>query len=99
VCWGSIHEGRSKRNPSYLLATTSSSTLLLHLLTFDIKAMRYALQTSNVALPSRGWVRRYTAATFSQDFQLLFAATTAGDVAVFNVPNAVFRLALNVRDN
>lgn len=95
--WGSIHEGRSKRHASYLIATTSAATLLLHLLMFDVKSMHYVLQTSNVQLPSRGFVRRYIRSQFSGNYEQVYCSTKEGDLAVFNVPNAVFRTTLNVR--
>jgi WD40 repeat protein len=95
--WGSIHEGRSKRNASYLIATTSASTLLMHLLMFDVKTMHYVLQTSNMQLPSRGFVRRYVRTQFSDNFEQVFCATREGDLGVFNVPNSIFRTTLNVR--
>lgn len=93
--WGTMVE--SGRYPSYLLATTYDSQVLMHRMAFDIRSMCYALASDSVQLPPSGLQRKHICGLIRGDF--LITGTSAGDMCVFGLRGGVFRSALPVCNN
>lgn len=94
--WGPVLDTNS-RYPSYQLCTTFDSQVLVHLMSFDVRSMCYALTSDPMQIPASGLQRKYLCGLVKGGF--LLAGTAAGDMCVFSMTTKVFRAAIPVCNN
>ena len=85
VAWGGFVKDIKKRDTSnYLLATCGSKSVLL----WSLNPRTGEITHEKVNMGT--FYREFTCLAFSPDGEWLYAGTSSGDVAVFNVPHRVF---------
>ncbi|KAG9389511.1 WD domain, G-beta repeat [Carpediemonas membranifera] len=88
VAWAPVSR---RRRPTYYLVSAQNRTLCAHTMTYDRGALAYTLQTEAMAMPSTGLVRTYTCGVVDPSGTFLLAGTHAGEVAIANIRERVFR--------
>jgi len=102
LTWGATvvaDAARRVKTPKYSLFTFHSVKVDVHFLEYDIKTMHYQLKTQLVRFPSAGLTRTYHDCAMSPATGELLAATSVGELVVFNADNLIYRAALPISSN
>ena len=72
LSWGNVSTSQSRRNPTYILASSSGPNVTIHTMVYDVKSMRYNMISQPVGFPSRGFSRKYSTMCFDSSNQYFF---------------------------
>eukprot|EP00163_Fabomonas_tropica_P000227 TRINITY_DN10146_c1_g1_i1.p2 TRINITY_DN10146_c1_g1~~TRINITY_DN10146_c1_g1_i1.p2 ORF type:complete len:619 (+),score=153.59 TRINITY_DN10146_c1_g1_i1:3086-4942(+) len=95
--WALTQDDQSKsRNPKYALAIGMENTVKILHLTYDVRILQYSYSEVTCQMPSTGLIRQYPAACVDSSSEYCLAVTSTGELSVFNVPNAVYRVTVPI---
>lgn len=85
--------------PNYSLCMANVSSFFHMYFYLDNKMMKYAAETEKFNLPSTGYPRTYTTASYEPKTQVIYVGTTSGELFCFSLDKLLFKCSFPIINN